>query len=342
MSVLRKYVPQHVGNPFSMAVKLLRHEKPAARAAVWYTALGLCAAPLDMVLAMRERRLCATGTNPELPILLVCGPPRSGTSLIAEYLIATLKVTFFNNLTSIFPRAPISADKIFGNLIAERLPDFDAYYGKTYGLGGANDALYLWDRWLGSDRAATPERIDNHLAADMRAFIGAWEQHSGLPLICKVNRLNTCGDLVLSELPTALIIHVRRDPVMLAQSLFIARRDITGNLQTPYGVVHRNRCPDNPVEDVCRQVEFYESERLRQLELADGDRILTVDYEEFCDEPAALVKLLQCRFEILHDRHDRHDRTLLPARFSVSNRLRLDEAILDRFSERLAYLEPTE
>ena len=341
MSFLRKYIPQHVSNPFSMATKLLRHEKPAARTAVWYTALGLCAAPLDMVLAVRERRLYANGASPKLPILLVCGPPRSGTTLIAEYLIATLQVSFFNNLTSLFPRAPITAVKIFAKSLAEQAPDFNAYYGKTYGLGRTNDALYLWDRWLGSDRAATPKRIDDHLAADMRGFIGAWEQQSGLPLINKVNRLSTCGDLVLRELPTALIIHVRRDPVMLAQSLYIARRDITGNMQIPYGAMHRDSCPGNPVEDVCRQVEFYERERLRQLELDNDHRILTVNYEEFCDEPAALVNVLQSRIENLHDRYNRHGRVSLPARFSVSNRCRLDEAILDRFRERLAYLEPT-
>lgn len=339
MSVIRKYVPQHVGNPFSMAAKLLRHENPAARTALWYAGLGLCAAPLDMILAMRERRLYDTATHPKLPVVLVCGPPRSGTTLIGEYLVAALKVSYFNNLTSLFPRAPISADRLFGSAVAEKRPEFDAYYGKTHGLGGANDALYLWDRWLGSDRAATPECIGDKAAADMRAFVGAWEQHSGLPLVNKVNRLATCGDLVLAALPTAMLIHVRRNPVMLAQSLYIARRDISGDLRIPYGVSHEDRCPHDPVEDVCRQVEFYERQHRRQLDSATGARMLSLDYEEFCDEPAALVAQLQSRFEVLRARKGRAS---LPTKFSISNRPRLDDGILDRFSERLSHLELAE
>jgi hypothetical protein len=119
---------------------------------MYQAAAGFGLMPLDLLLRGRERRLCAVAPPSVKPIIIVVGPPRSGTTLVAQYLINTFDVCYLNNLTALFPNSPITANVLFGRMARLGAGDYDAFYGKSRGLSGANDGLYIWDRWLGSDR----------------------------------------------------------------------------------------------------------------------------------------------------------------------------------------------
>ena len=327
----QRYVPSYARNPFRLAWRLLTEEKPAARSAMWMAFAGIALTPLDLAMARSERREYERAPDPRHPLVLVCGAPRSGTTLVAQYLINRLDVAYLNNLTSLFPRSPVKANRVFRRWVEPRSGTYDAFYGKSRGLAGANDALYLWDRWLGSARDAVPAALEPGADADMRNFFGALEQLYDRPIVNKVNRLNTCAHLVAGVLPNVRFICIQRDPLYLAQSLYIARRQIMGDAAIAYGVQHEP-VSDDPIEDVCLQVLFHERHAQEQRRLLGDDRFAIVSYEAFCGNP---VKFLETYVTGHQDFALRAEyATDVPA-FNVANERRIPKRDFDRMSAML-------
>lgn len=330
-----RHVPRQFANPFKLALDLLREPNPAARSALFMAGFGLALTPLDMALAPFERRLYQRAPAPQWPVILVAGPPRSGTTLVSQTLINRLDVAYPNNLTALFPRAPVLANRLLRRLVRPRPGSYEAFYGKSTGLAGANDGLHIWDRWLGADRTLVPRELAAGSATNLPRFFGALQALYGRPVVNKVNRLNTCASLVAPVLPQAYFILLQREPLMLAQSLYVAREKIVGDLSRAYGVQHPAACPDDPVEDVCRQVLFHETEMMRQCALMPRERFMVLSYEEFCARPGALVARVLRMMPSIAGRGTEPER-LEP--FRISRRQQLPPATLARMRERLADL----
>ncbi|MGE0552593.1 MAG: sulfotransferase [Gemmatimonadales bacterium] len=321
---LHRFVPAHFQDPFGLAKRLLATGDPAARFAMWSAALAALATPIDLALAPFERRRYRSATAPERPITLVCGPPRSGTTLLTQALIGNLPVAFINNLTAIFSRAPLTANRWLSRIPQDRPKSYRSFYGRSTGLAGPNDGLHLWDRWLGSDRTVAPGAIPGEAAEAMRRFFGAFEALYDAPLVAKNNSLNASAALVGEALPTARFICLHRDPVLLAQSLLLARREIHGGDEAPYGLSDGSESAD-PIESVCRQVRYHHDLARRQLEALGPERFWLVSYEEFCRDPDGVVDRVAREILGLGDRAPWRDPALAPFQVSARRRLPPDD-----------------
>jgi hypothetical protein len=292
---MRRLVPANFQDPFGLVARLVRSRDPAALFAIASTALAAFAMPVDQVLAISERRLYARAAAPRLPIVIVTGAPRSGTTVVSQVLAAQLPVTFFNNLTAIFPRAPIVANRLFRRLLRPRPPAYRSFYGRTAGFGRQNDGLHLWDRWLGHDRYAVPAELAPDVAERMRRFFAAWEAVFGKPLLTKNNALATGATAVARALPTAHFVYVRREPAYAAQSILRAREVIQGSRAALYGVPDPERRVvgqdvATPIEAVCAQLAYHERRMQAQREELGPQRFRVVAYEDFCAAPERVVE----------------------------------------------------
>jgi hypothetical protein len=286
-------LPPNFQDPIGLFLRLLRTRNRAAYFAIEHTALAVLATPLDLLLERAERRLYARAEPPRKPIVLVGGAPRSGTTIVEQVLVRSLPVTYFNNLTAVFPRAPIVANRLFGRLLRPPRPGFRNFYGRTSGFANRNDGLALWDRWLGNDRYRPPERLDAATADDMRRFFGAYEAAFGRPLINKNNALAICADVVASALPTAHFVCVRRQPLYAVQSILGTRELIQGRREAPYGVgdpQYAARPDADPIEVVCAQVLYTERRMAEHQRTLGPERFWVVEYEDFCRAPHVVVE----------------------------------------------------
>jgi hypothetical protein len=288
--VLGSHLPAHFRDPFGLALRLLRSGSPDAGYAALHALLGVVATPLDLLLASRERARLEHAGPPEKPILFVVGPPRSGTTLVAQTLIRALPVAYLTNLTGVFPRSPITAGRLLHARLENERVQPRSHYGRTSRLYGPNDALQLWDRWIGNDRTQIPSELGAAERSAMVRFFGAYEAAHGAPILAKNNSLNLYAALVGEALPTARFVCLRREPVFLAQSLLQARRHIHGSAAVPYGPHSPRRdAALNPVEDVCAQIRFHEETAERQQRALGAERFRFLSYEAFCDDPAGLA-----------------------------------------------------
>jgi hypothetical protein len=336
----QRIIPANFEDPWGLLRRLLRSRDPAALFAITSTLLSAVLTPVDLALAAQERRLYARAGAPKRPVILVTGAPRSGTTLLSQALIAQLPVSYFNNLTALFPRAPIVANRLLGRWLPRPAPTFRSFYGRTSGLAAENDGLHLWDRWMGAHRWRLPERLDDEAADAMRRFFGAYEAAFGRPVLNKNNGLATCATVIADTLPTAHFLYIRRDPAYTAQSILGARETIQGSRDVPYGV----RDPalglapgGSPVEDVCAQVLYHERKMEEQRRAIGADRFWVVEYEAFCREPHRIVE--RAATEILGVTIDRDAlRSALPP-FVERNRVTIDPGEFAAIQATLARLD---
>ena len=337
--MLHKFVPANFNNVFSLAYRLIFQGDSAGRMAMVYSAAGLALTPLDLFLQIFEKRLYRAAGQPQQPQIFVCGAPRSGTTVTAQALIKYLPVHYFNNLTSLFPRSPIMAGKLFGWLIRKGNKDltFKSFYGRTNKLFHTNDALYFWDRWTGHDRKDIPESFTPLAQKDLVQFFGAVEKESGRPLINKNNSLNTYANLVAEIMPNAYFICLDRIPLYLAQSHYSARKFIHGDETVSYGIRGNTKPTDDPIEDICRQVLFHRNCIRRQQEIIGKERFIIVPYEDFCSRPAHWVKFVGEQIIGVDVDEDALQAEMPP--FKVSKSRKIDEATFARIEQTLEELE---
>lgn len=324
-------------DPLGLVRRMLQSMDRAAYAALVHAGLEKLLKPVDLAMQPYEKRRLREAQPSRLPILLIVGAPRSGTTLVYQVLSRYLPVTYFTNLCALFPHSPITASKRLGCFLRHRQADFHSFYGNTAGLTAPNDGFHLWNRWLGSDRYRAPDCIDQQAADKMQSFFNAWLTTFGRPLLNKNNRNTDCVSLLASILNNAFFIIVRRDPVFVAQSLMIARQRIQGSQSIGWGLRSRSgsssRDPLGYIDDVCDQILEIET-RLTREELALGrDRFFEISYERFCADPGRFVQKISHWIWNTGVKDDRYQRELKP--FQVTNARLLDRDEFARIEFRL-------
>lgn len=310
----------------------------AAYAALFREGLTLGAKPFDAVLSLFEKRRMARPTNSDQPLILVVGAPRSGTTLIYQTLAAYLDVTYPSNLTSIFPQSPLTSARLQRLIPTRQRPDFKNFYGQTTRLRGPNDAFHLWNRWLGDDRYLPGNSLTDEDAKLMREFFDVWTTAFNKPFLNKNNRNAFAIERLAQSLPNARFVVVRRNPLLVAQSLIIARQKVQGDKSTGWGLqsfsTENNSDPLAYVDDVCRQIFEIDQEMNQQLSKVSSSRIVELTYEGFCEDPAHGVRIVADYFAGL-ELNKQAELSRLPP-FEVSQKLTLSteeqQRIHDNFS----------
>lgn len=332
--ILRRYVPGHFRQPWGLAGRLLKTRDPAAIYAMSLAAAGVAVSPLDFCLSLLEPRGNDEAKPSTGPLLFVCGGPRVGTTLVCQTLVRHLPVSHFTNLTSLFPAAPLTATRLFARFLSEPVSEYRSFYGRTTRLSGLNDALYLWDRWLGADRQDASPTLEPSEASEMRRFFAAWRDLTGRPLVAKCNRLNAAVHMVAQALPEATFICVEREPTWHAQSLLQARKMINGAVDSPYGLTSPAAADgDDPIAGVVEQVQFHAKLAATQEERIGRDRFWRVSYEDFCRNPAVLVNRAA---DVLWDRHERPELASAIEPHRAANRRTIDAETFAKIVELLS------
>ncbi len=291
-------------NPMGLVARMLRSGNRAAYSALFREALRILLTPVDVLLSLLEPSMDGSSDEvPTAPMILVVGPPRGGTTLVSQVLAHRLEVSYASNFMALFPRSPILTGRLMGRL-ARQIPPavFRSFYGQTAGLNGLHDGFFLWNRWFGEDRYVAPQEFCNKDRMGLRAFFMNWQQVTSRPFLNKNNRNTDSIRLLTDALPSAVIIVVRRDEHALVRSLIHARENVQGDKRARWGLRSKETESEDPlqyVDDVCDQVLEIERHIEVQLEQIATDRVIATTYEDFCEDPEALVRELTGRFREL-------------------------------------------
>ena len=308
---------------------MLKSRKTAAYIALIRECLSLMVHPIDRLLKTQElAMLDKAPSSTSLPVILVIGPPRSGSTFIYQVLAKTLPVSYLNNFGALFSNAPLAASKFFHHFFPNPLPSLRSYYGNTEKFSDPNDGFSLWNRWLGHDRYAPKREVPQHLKEEMNHFFHAWTTTFKKPFINKNNRNTTCVDTLASSLDSAYFVFVKRDPVFVAQSLLLAREEIQGDRKIGWGLgchqVAPRHEPDAELHHVAEQVAWIYSKLEQQMQAIPSNRLILVDYESFCHDPNPVVLDIYERIWNNIPGPSRLPKPLQP--FQASQRIRLPQS----------------
>jgi LPS sulfotransferase NodH len=303
------------------------------------TELERLLAELDGVLAPVERSVTARFRMPENPVVLVVGPPRSGTTLLMQWLASTGRFAYPTNLLSRFYSAPWIGAKI-QQLLTD--PDYDfrgemfdlqasvsfeSSLGKARGALAPHEFWYFWRRFLPNEelRHLSPAEEAAIDGPGLAAGLAALEDVLAKPLALK-------GMIVQYNIPAisrifdrVLFLHVMREPFYNVQSLLEARQEYYGTRDTWYSAKpeeYEKLVGADCYTQVAGQVHYTHAAIEDGASRIDPARSMRVRYETLCDDPAAIYAELvdklaeqQCVID---------SRYTGPGRFESTNTIRCD------------------
>lgn len=324
-------------NPLGLVARMLMSGQSAAYSALLNEALRIAAKPIDAMLRGKEKRTRENAVPSNQPVVLVVGAPRSGTTLVYQTLARYLDVSYATNITAMFAQSPITGSRMFNWLPKRDSADFRNFYGQTAGLHGPNDGFSLWNSWLGDDRYVPRTDLKESEQHSMRQFFHAWSNTFRKPFLNKNNRNTGCLDLLSRTIPQASFVVVRRNPLLVAQSLICARDQVQGDKSVGWGLhSHSSDTTADPlsyVDDVCDQILEIEKQLDDQLQHIPEDRLVQITYEGFCEDPAAALRSIIARIPGLNLREELIAAELKP--FEASAKITLSESERQRVLARL-------
>jgi len=328
-------------DPVGLLVRMLKSGKKAAYFTLFREGVSLLLKPVDGLMASGEKKKLRETAPSDLPLVLILGGSRSGTTLLYQTLTQYLPVSYFNNLSASFPRSPISGGKTFNRFLKKKKGDFSNFYGSVAGFNGANDGFHIWNRWFGQDRNHIASDISEETLQDLKNCVDAWHNHFKKPLLNKNNRNTLC----IKEFEEAMgrqvkYVVIERDPVYVIQSLIKSREAVQGDKRVGWGLganesseALAEKDPFYYVDEICDQV-FSVNEHLdTELQQVDADRYLRITYEEFCQSPTRIVNEVS---KLIFEEEVDHTQLKGLETFKNTNKQSLDDDEFSRILEAVA------
>lgn len=328
-------------DPIGLLKRMLLSRNKIAYSVLMRELLAKLLVPIDFLLQGAEKKKLKTPReDSKLPIILVLGGSRSGTTLMYQTLNQYLPVSYFSNFIASFHRSPLSAYKLFNRFIPKPKKSFASFYGSVAGMGGPNDAFPIWNRWLGEDRNHVPEEISPQSKMDMKRFFNTWLDVTKKPFLNKNNRNSLCAPMFDEIFDAIFFVEIYRDPIFVAQSLVLSRRAVQGSDKVGWGLLSTDaEEKDDPlayIDDICDQVYRVNEILAENRKKIDPERYIRVSFEEFCENPGAFVQLVGLKALNLQ----LASKDLVDLRFSTaSNGQRLNDGEFDRIRQRFEKLQ---
>lgn len=260
---------------------------------------------LSSALAPAASALAAKHPAPQRPVVLIVGTPRSGSTLLMQWLAASGGFSYPTNLIARFWRAPAvgaMVDRLLfdatvdfrGETRADApAVDFRSELGKTRGPRAPNEFWYLWRNLLGFGDPPVLG-VEGRARADVAAFqgaLGAWEAVAGRPIAMKAMIADWEIPFIAEILPTAIFLDLRRSPEATMASLLDARVKFAGTVDAWYSFrppVDPGLLIGSPEEQVAVQVRAMRLATEAGLATLPPERVIGWDHEAFCADPGAL------------------------------------------------------
>lgn len=246
-----------------------------------------------------ERFLLHRDCSPTAPQLFILGLPRSGTTLVYQYLVHRLQLAYFTNGVGRFPKAPCLTSLLQRFFLGDYISDFSSRYGKVKGAVAPREAGAFWCRFFDIDAYQDDRPADPNALSTLRRTIFCLQTLSGeLPFVNK-NVKHILRLRLLSEIfPNSYFLVVDRALDNVGLSILRARHvelKNPANWWSVKPVEYEAIRHLSVVDQVAHQVAGLSKKLKSDLALLPADRIIRLDYVEFCRNPEHLVGIVAKR-----------------------------------------------
>jgi len=230
------------------------------------------------------------------PIFVIIGNPRTGGTLIHQFLSKTGRFSFFTNFHGLFYKSPVLAskiDKIFKISNINKIT-FNSINGRTYGLSNVSEFGFFWKNVLKKRilnnqdmKKVNTEKIINILSHIQRIY--------AKPILIKnPTFFNFNIGFFYNSIPNLYFIVCERDPIQISQSIYLSRIKENNDFIKWWSIKppnYQNLINKTDVFDqITHQVLSIKNDINWQISKLNPNRFIRVNYENFIKDPEKLLK----------------------------------------------------
>ena len=305
------------------------------------------------LLAVCQEAVNQQFTKPRFPLLLLMGAPHSGTTLFMQWLAESGRWGYPTNVISRFYAAPYLGARIQQILIEndyygqisdfKKTDPFTSTLGLTTGALAPHEFWYFWRRFFSLEADAdivTPEKLAHVDVEKINREIATLEAALEKPLAMKAMLLNWHIPFLDSAFEKVLFVNFKRDPAYIIQSMLAGRRRYFGTEELWYSF----KPPEyawlkdlTPLEQVAGQIHFIRQATDKGIAQVAVERLLTIHYEDFCQNPAKIWAALNRKMAGLG--YSLPGEYAGPAHFDSANTIRTSPERWEKIRQALTKME---
>jgi hypothetical protein len=274
----------------------------------------------------------------QYPVLSIIGNPRSGSTLLLQFLASTGAFSYPSNVLTRFAYAPyigaliqqmlFNPDYDFNGDFADIQSDinFDSNLGKSKGALASNEFQHLFRNYIPSEDIRYLSELDLsrcNCQGILNAFASI-ESVFNKPFVTKAVLLEFNIPYFQKQLPNIMWTWIRRKPQFIMQSVLLARENYYGTREAWWSVKPKEYSSLKQMDiyhQIAGQVYFTDQAIERGLEAVSENNKIIVDYEAFCQNPNEIFGKVTDKYGILGTKLDSKKKG--PSNFDSSNEIRL-------------------
>ncbi len=304
----------------------------------WFLRRGLkYLAPVLNFLWNKELKNYSQNRDPFQPVFIV-GPPRSGSTILYQLITNYLYILYVDNLMNMTREATWFggwlSNKVYGSTPHN---SFESHHGRTLknGLHAPNEGLF-WYKWLPKEtHYVGAGQIPKESIAEMQDIVFGMMNRYKKPFVFKNLSFSMRLAFIKEAFPNAKIIYIKRDPVYIAQSIYLAKKK-EGILEGEvWSIRPRNEeflLKMTKTEHVVKQAYMIEQQIHNDLKLFVSDQVTVIDYEKIYDSEKLLEKLAGFIF------CQRRSNDNMP-KIRISNEQKVDDSVFEKIVDEVNKLD---
>lgn len=228
------------------------------------------------------------------PLVFICFAPRSGSSVLAQYLAATNRFNYFSGFNARYWKSPVFSqllEKKLGirdHILKSGVDSLKSIYGYSDNPSMPHEFGFFWNQLLTDDHHLIDiSKVDEQVKSNFVNTLNTCRRLSDKPFFVK-NGISAYNVPMLKELfPGALFLHLEREAEFVIQSIYQARLELYNDPNSWWSLVPANqlniiREATNPFEEIAQQIRAIND----QIDQVDT---LKISYQEFCQAPQKIL-----------------------------------------------------
>lgn len=251
------------------------------------------------------------------PIILIMGCPRSGSTVMLQWLASLGIFSHPSNLIARFYKNPHIGIRVQQSILEfdplnqmgfrQTEDSFKSSLGKTMGALSPSEFWYYWYQYFKFGENSQKLTENKLREIDGKEFINklyAFEYLTCKPLVMKGMLLNWNIPYLYKLNPKFLFVNLARDPFFNAQSLLQSREAFFEDREKWYSFKpeeYDELKAMDPISQVAGQVVY--TQKAVEVGLSDlpESNVLNIKYEDFCSNPKAFLQKLITKYNVLSE-----------------------------------------
>lgn len=293
-----------------------------SRKVIYYYMLSVIFKPIDWLLSGLMKIFHSSSLKDQettsSPIFII-GLPRSGTTILYQYLIQIFEVSYLNNLWAIFPKSA----PYFPNFCSpEPKPEFSSFYGNGLKLKSAQEGGRIFNRWFPDQENHYYKEIEAEKLTDLKEYFDLLTSKTNRPALIKSGRNIVRLEVIKKAFPNARFIRLSRDPLSIARSIYNGRIDLYKDASKNLTVKPKEWLKIKDFEiskQLAYQVYYLDKQIDEDLKDVPADCRIDLQYEDFCNAPYNTAKEIATKFNEISLREHISDE-LKSKKFTISQK----------------------